>query len=40
MFFDHESLKLELKEKRLVGSMKMFDAKLEDQWNITSYFSW
>jgi hypothetical protein len=36
MSLDHESLKLEAKEKRLVGTMNVFDIDLKDHSNITN----
>jgi hypothetical protein len=30
MYLDHESLKLKPKEKRLVGTMNVYDADLKD----------
>jgi hypothetical protein len=31
MYLDHESLKLDPKEKRIVGTMKEFDIDMKDQ---------
>jgi len=32
MYLDHESIKLEPKEKSIVGTMNMFNVDLKDHW--------